>query len=310
MKTAVETVFIGKDRLYNRRFLQMCSHYLIDPTACTPAAGWEKGQVENQVGVVRERFFTPRLRFKSYDELNVWLLDKCVAYAKAHRHPEFVERTVWEIFETERPQLVPYRGRFDGFHAVPASVSKTCLVRFDYNKYSVMAHAVGRPVEIHAYADRIVIRQDGRTVGEHRRSFGRGETIYDPWHYVPVLARKPGALRNGAPFKDWVLPAAMERVRRKLKLADDGNRQMVDILTVVLTDGLPAVEAACAEALEQNVHSADVILNILARSRDPGRPDNILAPAGLALRHAPIANCSRYDSLRRAASWSAPKSSI
>src|SRR6478672_9762762 len=91
--------------------------------------------------------------------------------------------------------------------------------------------------------DRIVIRQDGRIVAEHPRSFGRGETVYDPWHYVPVLARKPGALRNGAPFKDWVLPAAMERVRRKLAGADDGNRQMVDILTAVLTDGLPAVEA-------------------------------------------------------------------
>src|SRR5581483_10671634 len=88
MKTAVETIFIGKDRLYNRRFLQMCSHYLVDPVACTPASGWEKGQVENQVGLVRERFFTPRLRFKTLDELNDWLLDKCVAYAKAHRHPE------------------------------------------------------------------------------------------------------------------------------------------------------------------------------------------------------------------------------
>jgi hypothetical protein len=79
-------------------------------------------------------------------------------------------------------------------------------VRFDNNKYSVTASAVGRPVEVHAYADRIVIRQDGRIVAEHPRSFGRGETTYDPWHYVPVLARKPGALRNGAPFKDWVLP--------------------------------------------------------------------------------------------------------
>jgi hypothetical protein len=95
---------------------------------------------------------------------------------------------------------------------VSASVSKTCLVRFDNNKYSVAANAVGRPVEVQAYADRIVIRQDGRIVAEHRRSFGRGQTIYDPWHYVPVLARKPGALRNGAPFKGWVLPAAMERV--------------------------------------------------------------------------------------------------
>ena len=85
----------------------------------------------------------------------------------------------------------------------------------------------------------------GRLVGEHPRSFGRDQTIYDPWHYVPVLARKPGALRNGAPFKDWVLPAGLERVRRKLAGAADGDRQMVDILTAVLSDGLPAVEAAC-----------------------------------------------------------------
>ena len=106
-------------------------------------------------------------------------------------------------------------------------------------------------------------------------------TLYDPWHYVPVLARKPGALRNGAPFKDWVLPAAMERVRRKLAGVDDGNRQMVDILTAVLTDGLPAVEAACAEAIAHGVHSADVVLNILARQRDPG-PDRQHPHAGRA----------------------------
>jgi transposase len=298
MKTAVETIFIGKDRQYNRRFLQMCSHYLVDPVACTPASGWEKGQVENQVGVVRERFFTPRLRVKTYDELNAWLTDKCVAYAKVHPHPERPDQTVWEVFEEERPNLVPYRGRFDGFHALPASVSKTCLVRFDNNKYSVNASAVGRPVDIHAYADRIVVRQDGRSVAEHARHHGRGETIYDPWHYVPVLARKPGALRNGAPFKDWVLPAALERVRRKLAGSDDGDRQMVAILATVLTDGLPAVEAACALAMSEGVHSSDVIINILAHQRDPGPAATILTPDALRLRHAPLADCARYDQLR------------
>src|SRR5712675_2217883 len=300
MKTAVETIFVGKKRLYNRRFLQMCSHYLVEPVACTPASGWEKGQVENQVGLVRERFFTPRLRFKNLDELNAWLLDKCIAYAKVHRHPELTEQTIWEVFEAERPKLVPYAGRFDGFHAAPASVSKTCLVRFDTNKYSVPSRAVGRPVEIQAYADRIVVRQDGAIVGEHRRRFGRGETIYDPWHYVPVLARKPGALRNGAPFKDWSLPASLERARRKLKGSDDGDRQMVKILSAVLTDGLAAVEAACAEALDAGVHSADVILNILGRRCDPAPTATILTPDALRLRHAPIADCARYDRLRRA----------
>lgn len=178
MKTAVDAIFIGKDRRYNRRFLQMCSHHLVDPVACTPASGWEKGQVENQVGLVRERFFTPRLRVRTYDELNAWLLDKSIAHARAHPHPEAPERTIWEVFEEERPNLVAYRGCFDGFHTLPASVSKTCLVRFDNNKCSVNASAVGRPVEVHAYADRVVIRQDGRVVAEHARRYGRGGTIY------------------------------------------------------------------------------------------------------------------------------------
>jgi transposase len=78
MKTAVDAIFIGRDRRYNRRFAQMCGHYLVEPEACTPAAGWEKGQVENQVGLVRERFFTPRLRLKTLEDLNGWLADKCV----------------------------------------------------------------------------------------------------------------------------------------------------------------------------------------------------------------------------------------
>jgi len=300
MKTAVDSVFVGKGRQYNRRFLRMCSHYLVDPVACTPASGWEKGQVENQVGVVRERFFTPRLRVASYQELNAWLFDRCVAYAKAHKHPELTDRTIWQAFEAERPQLVPVSGPFDGFSAIQASVSKTCLVRFDNNKYSVASRAVGRPVEIQAYADRVVIRQDGAVIGEHSRRFGRGEAIYDPWHYVPVLTRKPGALRNGAPFKDWPLPAGLERVRRKLKGSDDGDRQMVKVLSAVLSDGLVAVEAACTEALAGGVHSADVILNILARQRDPGPAATILTPDALRLRHAPIADCARYDSLRKA----------
>ena len=117
---------------------------------------------------------------------------------------------------------------------------------------------------------------------------------------MPVLARKPGALRNGAPFRDWVLPAAMEKVRRKLKGSNDGDRQMVDILAAVLADGLSAVEAACGEALDHGVHSADVILNILARQRDPAPALTIITPDALKLRHMPVADCARYDSLRYA----------
>ena len=78
---------------------------------------------------------------------------------------------MWQVFEEERPFLMAWRGPFDGFHASEVAVSKTCLVRFDNNQYSVAARAVGRPVDVRAYADRIVIRQDGASVAEHPRSF-------------------------------------------------------------------------------------------------------------------------------------------
>ncbi len=131
--------------------------------------------------------------------------------------------------------------------------------------------------------------------------FGRGQTVYDPWHYVPVLARKLGALRNGIRFKDWPLPASLERIRRKLRGSDDGDRQMVKILAAALTDGLAAVEAACGEALAGGVHSADVVLNILARRREPEPAPTIRTPETLRLHHLPIADCARYDRLRGAA---------
>ena len=99
MKTAVDAVFVGRERAYNRRFLQMCGHYLVDPVACTPASGWEKGQVENQLGVVRQRFFAPRVRAKSYEELNAWLLDRCIAYARAQPHPR---RRAGALFQRRR----------------------------------------------------------------------------------------------------------------------------------------------------------------------------------------------------------------
>ena len=297
MKTAVDAVFVGKERKFNRRFEQLMSHHLVEPVACTPAAGWEKGQVENQVGVMRRHIFTPRLRFKSYEELNAYLLDRCIAYAKAHAHPQNKERTIFEVFEAERGVLMPYRGPFDGFRTVTASVSKTCLVSFDKNKYSVLATAVGRPVDIYVYATRLVIKQDGEIVGEHERSFATAQTVYNPWHYVPVLARKPGALRNGAPFKGWVLPKALARVRRRLNANDDGDRQMVKILTAVLTDGLAAVEAACLEALEAGLANADVVLNVLARQQELEPPPAIQTPEHLMLTCTPLADCARYDRL-------------
>jgi len=301
MKTAVEAIFVGKARQYNRRFLQMCSHHLVEPVACTPASGWEKGQVENQVGNLRDQLFRPKPRVSSLAELNAWLEDQCIAYAKRHQHPEFKDRTIWEVYQDERASLMELRGPFDGFVEKAVRASTTCLIMADHNRYSVDARAAGRMVLVRSHAQRIVVLLEGAVVAEHVRQFRRNQIVYDPWHYLPVLMRKPGALRNGAPFKDWDLPGALAQVRAKLQRHADGDQQVVKVLGAVLDHGVAAVEAACAEALEAGIASGDVILAVLARRQQPERPASITTPAALRLKIEPAADCGRYDSLRKVA---------
>ena len=301
MKTAVEAIFVGKARQYNRRFLQMCSHHLIEPVACTPASGWEKGQVENQVGNLRDHLFRPKPRVTSLAELNGWLEDQCIAYAKRTKHPEFKERTIWEVFQDERASLIELRGPFDGFVEKAVRATTTCLVMADHNRYSVDARAAGQMVLVRSHAERIVVLFNDAVVADHLRQFRRDQIIYDPWHYLPVLVKKPGALRNGAPFKDWDLPPALAQVRAKLKSHTDGDRQFVKVLSAVPDHGLDAVEAACAEALAAGIASGDVILTVLARQRQPAAPPSITTPDALRLRIEPVADCGRYDRIRKVA---------
>ena len=235
---------------------------------------------------------------ENYAELNAWLEARCLAQARESAHPEQRDKTVWEVFEAERASLIAYQGPFDGFREIEVAVSKSSLVRFDHNRYSVAVRAARRTAQMRVYADRIVVWCDGEIVAEHRRRFGRGQTAYDPWHYLPVLARKPGALRNGDPFRNWDLPPALAQIRRQLAGHDDGDRQFVDILTEVAEAGLDAVEAACAEALAAGLFCRDVVLNILARRRDAAPPRPIATPAALTLAIEPAADCARYDRLR------------
>lgn len=301
MKTAVDTVFVGKERKFNRRFSQMCSHFLVEPSACSPAAGWEKGQVENQVGTMRTALFTPRRKVAGLDELNRRLEEECVAWAQSRPHPEQPDKTIWEVFETELPLLVPVTTPFDGFREVSTDASRQCLVRFDRNKYSVDARAAGKPVQLRAYADKIVIRLNGEIVATHDRRFGRDKTSYEPLHYIPILARKPGALRNGAPFREWKIPPALSKVRHRLGRSDDADRQFARILAAIPDAGLEAVEEACVQAVQHGVCSQDMVLSFLYRQDAPPAAEVVQTPAALELAVPPKADCARYDSLRAAA---------
>jgi transposase len=299
LKPAVDAIFVGRERRYNRRFLVMCNHYLVEPTACTPAAGWEKGQVENQVGNVREWVFTPKLRFADLGELNAHLAARCMELARERFHPEQHERRIIEAWQQERAGLRAMPAPFDGYAERSCRITATCLVNFERNRYSVECRYVGQVATVRAYAERIVVLCGAETIGEHARCFAQGRTIYNPWHYVAALERKPGALRNGAPFKDWNLPGAMTRLRERLAKHPDGDRQFVEVLSMVAIYGLEAVSDACASALDEQVVTSSHVVNLLHRSAPSSRAPLLQVPEALRLTVEPAANCDRYDRLLR-----------
>lgn len=301
LKAVVTKVLMGKDRVFNRRFQNLASYYLFDLVACTPAAGWEKGQVENQVGVVRKRFFAKRRTFADLEELNEWLADECRNHAATTKHPELKDKTVEQVFAEEKPKLLALPvSPFDGYQESVARVSPQLLISFDRNRYSVNAMTVGKTVQVRAYANRIIMVMNGITVAVHKRHFGRDKVIYDPWHYLAVLEKKPGALRNGAPFKQWELPESISEVRKLLEERADGDRQFVGILTVVGRYGLEPVANACTQAIADKTVSSDVILAIVSKQHDEPKPEPVQLSAQLPLLTLmPLADCRRYDRLMK-----------
>ena len=290
MRTAVDKVGRGKARCVNSRFQAMTSHYVFDAEFCNPASGWEKGQVEKNVRDARYRLWQPMPSFADCAALNDWLERRCVELWEQVPHGT-LPGSIADAWAAEKSSLM----------ALPP----TCLVHLDRNRYSVPASFANRPVSVRVYPDRIVVAAEGQVVCEHPRVIERshhlpGRTVYDWRHYLAVIQRKPGALRNGAPFAD--LPEAFRRLQGHLLKRPGGAREMVEILALVLQHDEEAVLCAVELALEAALPTKTHILNLLHRLVDAKAPAAAIdAPNALSLRQEPQANVERYDALRTAA---------
>lgn len=302
MKTAVDRIGSGKARQVNARFLAMTSHYLFEPEFCNPAAGWEKGQVEKNVQDARHLILHLMPGFPDLATLNAWLEQRCIEQWEGTAHG-MAPGTIAEVWTAEKAALMPVPPAFDGFVEHSKRVSPTCLISFERTRYSVPASFANRPVSLRVYPDRLVVAAEGQILCEHPRVIQRSHhlpprTIYDWRHYLAVIQRKPGALRNGAPFAE--LPEAFRRLQQHLLKRPGGDREMVDVLALVLQHDEGAVLRAVDMALAAGVPTKMHVLNLLHRLTCGKAPDlpEIDLPKALALVEEPQANVYRYDGLR------------
>jgi hypothetical protein len=277
----------------------MCAHYLFDADFCNVASGWEKGVVEKNVQDSRRRIWIEanKVKFGSFTKLNAWLAERCRSLWEAVRHPEHEQFSLAEMLEHERPHLMPMPEPFDGYVENPARVTSTCLVSVARNRYSVPCELAGQTVSTHLYPGKVVVVAGDEMVASHERLSDRGQTKYDWQHYIPLIQRKPGALRNGAPFAD--MPEPLQQLRRALLRDPGGDRVMAQVLAIVPTAGLDAVLVAVELALEGTRAgrvSVEHVLNVLGRLNAAPTPQS--AATALQVSTPPLANTERYDSLR------------
>lgn len=211
--------------------------------------------------------------------------------------PIYKDKTIDEVFEQDLAECRPPMAPFDGYCEKVLKVSSSCLISYDRNRYSVPAQYAGKPISLRVYADRLKIIADHQVIAEHQRRFTRDQSFFEPWHYVPILQRKPGALRNGAPFKDWDLPPALQRIKARYLKRPGGDREFVELLLMIQRYDLDSVNTACLLALEQGTGHLPIVINILHRLTEQQRPKALNVINYPRIEELPKADCQRYDRL-------------
>lgn len=297
-KTMVLFLGRGKERIFHPRFLACMSHYAMEPVACTPASGWEKGQVENQVKILRKQLFAPKLTFDTLADLNAHLEARCEDLS-SKLHPEAKTRSIRDVFAEEQVKLRPVGQVFDGYAERQVRVTGTCLVQYDTNTYSVPCQYACQTLSLRAYADRVVLSDGQNMIAEHARCFGRYKKQFCIWHYLPLFQQRPGALRNGAPFKRWEAPKALTVIWDHYRKQAGGDRDFVELLTLYQKHGAEAVEMACQLAMEYKTLQLPAIIALLHDLTEQACPKEMAAEVNSypQLQLPPEANCHRYDQL-------------
>ncbi len=285
LRSAVSRVLPGPNREENRHFSALRGHYLFDSRFCNVRSGNEKGSVENLVGCVRRNALVPVPDLATLEDLNALLEDWC---GRQRQNTSF---------EEEALRLLP-------LPAVPhpcalqsvSVVSKTSLVRFEGNVYSVPTGHEREAVDLLLTWDRVRISRQGKAPADHPRLSGKGKASLELAHYLPLLRVKPGAVRNARVVRELEEP--WQRARRVLCARPEGYRELCALLQLHRDHPHEDLTRALEEALSLKRVTAETVRQLLL-NRTPSDIPAASVPDSLASLSVPTPDPGRYDALLR-----------
>lgn len=279
LKTAVQRILEGKNRLEQEAFVAFRSHYLFESRYCSPAAGNEKGGVEHGVGYVRRNFLTPLLTGNSFDELNQQLLAACER--DEQRTVARQRERIGALWLQEQPHLRPLPAPYACCRSHEVMLNPYSQVVFESNRYSVPTDLAKKQLVLKAYPFHLEILDGSTVLARHERCYEREQDRLDPLHYLPLLAQRPGAFEHSTPMRQWrqAWPLVYETLLAHLRAHTTGStssqgesraiRSFIEILLLHRSYPAPFVEQAIADALQCGIGNRDGVLFCLNRRLDP-----------------------------------------
>jgi transposase len=265
LTTAVQQVLAGHGRVEQQAFVTLRMHYLYEAVFCNVASGHEKGSVESLVGTIRRRYLAPMPTVSSWTELNDYLWTCC--HREATETRPGLSASVGERWTEERTHLLPLPARpFEAARRVTVTASKMSEVRFATNRYSVPVAYAYQPLVLKADVDTVRIYQQTTLIAEHRRCYGRHQTVSDWRHYLPLFAKKPGAVPFAAALRTGELAPVFERFREGLCARQtDGNRAFVRVLELCVEHPVALVTQAVTEVVTRGAFQVEAVEQVLER---------------------------------------------
>ena len=269
-RLAVAAILGDGRRKRTRAFTELQSHYLFEDRFGRPGKGNDKGKVEGLVGYARRNFMVPMPDVASFEDLNSRLAIQCLERRREvlRGHSQTIdERLAEDLMACRSLPTVP----FDPCDQRPGRVSSISLVRYRGNDYSVPTRYGHREVQVKGYVDTVVISHASQVIARHKRSYQRGDFVFDPLHYLALLERKTRALDQAAPLQG--LPAVFAELRRLLeaRLEKQGRREFVQVLRLLEVFPLAEVAAAIQDAIDRGALGFDAI-KLLTLCRIEHRP--------------------------------------
>jgi transposase len=253
LKTAVKDIWAGHQRTEQADFVAFRSHYLFESHFCTPGQGHEKGGVEHGVGYSRRNYLVPLPEVSSFEELNAHLHGQCLA--DDGRTVMGQTLPIGQAWKQEKGHLLPLPAQpYPCCTTHQVTLTPYSQVIFETNRYSVPANQGRLTLTLRAYAFQVEILNQNEVIARHPRCYEHGQDIFDPLHYLSLLAQRPGAFDYAKPLQQWrehwpeVYEQALAELRR-LWPEGRGVREFIQVLQLHHDHPADLVEQAVRAAL-------------------------------------------------------------